>query len=118
MSESQIQRAVMNWWALAHRGLGIPDERLLMAFPLQGARTPRNGARMKAEGLRKGTPDMFLAVARKGKHGLWIELKAEKGRLSDSQFEMLNILTAQDFKAVQTTGFDETLNILTNYLSE
>lgn len=56
-----------------------------MAFPLQGKRTPQNGARMKAEGLRAGTWDMFLSVPRGGAHGLWIENKTKLGKLSPEQ---------------------------------
>ncbi len=115
-SESQIQCRLMDWWRLAHKGLGVPEERLLMAFPLQGARTPRNGARMKREGLRAGTPDMFLAVGRFGLHGLWIELKKHGGKPSPEQALAIAIFREQGYSAYLCIGFEQAKNAITDYL--
>jgi hypothetical protein len=95
-SESQLQQAVIQWWHHACGAYAIP-ERLLMAFPLQAARTPRNGARMKAEGCRAGTLDLMLAVGRGPFHGLWIEMKTPRGVVSDEQSEMVHALLEQSF---------------------
>ena len=45
----------------------------------------RKGATLKAMGLRAGVPDLFLAIARGGYHGLYVEVKGPKGRLSKVQ---------------------------------
>jgi hypothetical protein len=95
-SESDIQQEVIRQWAALCASYGLA-ENLLMAFPLQAARTPRNGARMKREGMRKGTLDLFLAVPAQGYHGLWIEMKTEKGVVSDEQTAMLVILNEQNY---------------------
>ena len=71
-----------------------------MAFPLQGYRTPANGSRMKAEGMRRGTPDVLLAIARGDYHSLWIEMKSDQGRLSLSQKAMLKSLAQQGHATV------------------
>lgn len=121
-SESQIQQRIMRWWKYAHKGLGVPDERLLMAFPLQGARTARNGARMKAEGLRKGTPDLLLAVAGRDVlsefafRGLWIELKKHGGNASPEQSEFLEILRREGYEAKLCIGFDAAKSAIEEYL--
>lgn len=116
--ETEIQQQLMRWWALQHRALGVPREHLLMAFPMQGGRSPRNGARMKAEGMRKGLPDMFLAVpvARLGWHGLWIELKRPGGRVSPEQSDFLHDLRAQGYVASVCYGFEEAVNEIKAYL--
>ncbi len=44
---------------------------------------------MKAEGTRSGIPDLLLPVARQERNGLAIEMKAPKGRTSDSQTEVM-----------------------------
>lgn len=117
-TESQIQQAVIRWWALQHRALGFPDERVLMAFPMQGMRTARNGARMKAEGMRKGLPDMFLAVPIRGLWaGLWIELKRPGGRVSPEQSDFLDVLRAQEYFACVCFGFDDCTQSITRYLN-
>jgi hypothetical protein len=85
-SESRTQQMLLKWWSFAHKAYQLP-EFALMGFPLQGARSARNGARLKAEGMRAGTPDLFLAAARQNKAGLWIEMKTPIGRLTETQKE-------------------------------
>lgn len=114
-NESAIQRSLMTWWDAAHKGLNVRRE-LLMAFPLQGARTPINGARMKAEGMRKGTPDMFLAVPRGHYGGLWIELKTLTGRLTSEQHTMLCLLIGAGYHAVVARGWDQARAEIETYL--
>lgn len=123
--ESKTQQAVMRWWKLMHRGLGVADERLLMAFPLQGVRTKANASRMKAEGMRAGTPDMFLAVPRASepfsacaqpRHGLWIELKTETGNVRESQTEMLNALRSEDYGTAICYGYEAAIRAIEDYL--
>lgn len=115
-SESQIQISVFRWWHHACGGFGIP-ENLLMAFPLQGFRTPRNGRRMKDEGCRAGTPDMLLMVPRNGTSGLWIEMKTPTGRVSDEQEQMMSILSKPGgcwCDVCRST--QEAIDIITRYL--
>lgn len=121
-TESEIQQAVMKWWALSHKGLGVRHERLLMAFPMQGQRSPRNGARMKAEGMRAGLADMFLAVPmpfETGYHGLWIELKRPKPRgvVSPEQCDFLQSVHEQGYAWKVCFGFDECIKAISNYLT-
>lgn len=116
-TESQAQQRVMKWWKLWHQSYGFSDERVLMAFPLQGARTQRNGARMKAEGLRAGTPDMLLAVARNGKHGLWIELKRDqRSRATPQQNAFIAMLERQGYAALVCHSADLAINAIQIYL--
>ena len=115
-SESGMQQDLVNWWARESRARGI-DERLLMAFPLQGARTAKNGARMKAEGARKGCPDMLLAVSRGGKGALWIENKtrSKNSRVSPEQKEFLALL-AKDYAVAVCRTIAEAQNQILSYL--
>jgi hypothetical protein len=125
VSESQMQQALIKWWALKCKEWQI-HESLLMAFPLQGVRTARNGARMKAEGMRRGTPDMFLAVKEgtvgnkwivAAKCGLWIELKTLKGKVSPEQTLMLGLLADQGFAIAICRSFDEAETVIGRYLN-
>ena len=77
-TESQSQKALVRWWAMACRGHKIP-EIMLFAVPNGGARDVITGARMKQEGQRAGVADLLLPVARGGYHGLAIEMKRKFG---------------------------------------
>ena len=115
-SESSSQQAVIRWWAFISRARKLP-ENALMAFPLQAARSPRNGARMKAEGARKGSPDMFLAVGRSNAHGLFIEMKTAVGRVSPEQLEMLTGLAARGYITVVARSSAEAISAIEIYLA-
>ena len=116
-SESSIQRAVVRWFDLQHRELGVDDERLLHAVPNGGARSPVTAAILKAEGARAGAPDLELDVARGGYHGLRIELKTATGRLRPEQATMLNALTAGGYLALVCRSFDEATGVIRRYIS-
>ncbi len=116
VSETHIQQEIVRWWKL-HACEWNLEEELLMGFPLQGARTKRNGARLKAEGMRKGTPDMLLAVPRGDCCSLWIENKSSTGKLSESQKLMLKRLTAIGAATVVCRSAAEAQAAITAYLN-
>ncbi len=111
--------ALMQWWAIESDRLGRPQE-CLMAIPNQGRsggwRSARRGAYMKVEGLRPGAPDYFLAIPVHDHPGLFIELKAKKGRVSDSQKKMIEILKQNGYHAVVCYGWEEAKNEIQKYL--
>ena len=63
--------------------------------PNGGYRRPREAAKLKTLGVRAGVADLVLLV----KNGvtIFIELKVEKGRLSDSQKEFQRDVTQLGF---------------------
>ena len=72
---------------------------------------------MKAEGVRAGVPDMFLATPRGGYIGLFIELKKPKGgRVSKAQSELLKELAAQGYKTCVCCGWVEARATIESYL--
>ena len=117
-SESEEQQAVIRWWLVACDSFKL-TERVLMASPGQAARTQRNGRRMKAEGYRAGTPDLFLAVPRKGMGGLFIEMKKRDGSvadLSDSQKEMLCDLSTS-YRIAVACGAGQAIQAIKDFLT-
>lgn len=73
-TEHGAQSALMQWVAL--EGIHeIPDLDLLFAIPNGGDRRPSEGAKMRAEGVRPGVPDLCWAVPCPPVHGLYIEMK-------------------------------------------
>lgn len=116
-SESQSQQATVKWWAQYALHREIPQI-TLMAFPMQGARTARNGARLKAEGMRAGISDMFLALPREDFAGLWIENKTSKGRLTETQIAFQNVMARNGYKVVTCRSSDETKKEIKAYLGD
>lgn len=74
--------------------------------------------RAKAMGMSAGMLDIAIQVARKPYHGLYIELKSKPyGRVSPAQEWWLKTLVEQDYKAVVSWSFEESLEIVTDYLA-
>lgn len=115
--EHAEQAALCRWWAMYAARMGIP-ERLLFAIPNGGRRDAVTGARLKAEGVRAGVPDMFLAVPRKNAPGLFLELKKAKGgQVSGSQKQMHHELAEAGYPVCVCRGWDQARRAIENYMS-
>ena len=69
-------------------------------------------------GVVPGVPDLFIRIACHGYHGLYIELKTEKGRLSDKQRRFADSAVADGYKFVVVRSLDEFMRVVKTYLDE
>jgi hypothetical protein len=132
MNEFAEQKTLLRWWGMAHKGLGVPDHRLLFAIPngayLGGGKLgAMRGGRLRAEGMVAGAPDLFLAVPRERQvegglcwpaSGLFIEMKkTHGGKWSSEQREMAQILIDQGYAFALCRGWEEGVKEIEKYLS-
>lgn len=116
-SEDQEQVAIMQWSILARQQ--YPELKLLHHIPNERKCSLQQGRYMKRKGVKSGVPDLCLPVPRGGYHGLYIEMKREKGgRLSPSQKWWLAELEKQGYKAVRCNGFEAAAAEIKKYLQE
>lgn len=111
-AEHREQVAVIRWFDAQHSAL----RGRLFAVPNGGHRHVAVAAKLKAEGVRPGVPDLWLPVQRQGFAGLVIELKAEGGRLQTSQADWLAFLSEQGYMAVVCVGADAAIQTIADYL--
>ena len=117
-TEHSEQTALIEWWRMYARWKSLP-ECLLMAIPNGGRRDAVTGARLKAEGVRAGVPDLFLAVPTEHAHGLWIEMKRQKGgEVRSSQKAVMAALDDQGFSCTVCKGWQEARRAISDYLGE
>ena len=69
-TEHSEQVTLIEWWDMAANIFHTPKE-LLFAIPNGGKRSPVTGSILKAEGVRRGIPDLMLAIPRGNYHGLF-----------------------------------------------
>lgn len=113
--EDRLQIGCKYWFDMQYPNLRLllhhsPNEGLLPA-------TSRDGAKRKAMGVRAGFPDFILLVATTECPYLAIELKAAKGRQTDTQKlyqEAVEQWGGGKYVIVRT--FDEFQETINNYL--
>lgn len=115
-TEAQEQEWLFQW-AQAMKVLRWPELELMFHVPNGGSRNRIEAARLKAQGVKPGVPDIFLPVARKGRHGLFIELKRKVGgQVSPEQNKMLGELNRQGFMAVVCKGWNAAADVIEDYM--
>lgn len=116
-TESAEQQWLFKW--AAYESGAHPELELMYHIPNEGQRSRATGGRMRAEGLKKGVPDICLPVSRMGFHGLYIELKRTKyGRATEEQRAWLKKLTAEGYLACICHGWQAAARVITDYLNE
>ena len=116
VSEHTEQVALFQWAKLAQ--CEHPELALLFAIPNGGHRAKAVAGKMRAEGVQAGVPDIFLAVPRRGYHGLFVEMKFGKNRPTAPQLRWLNRLDKQGYLTAVCYGFDEARSTIIEYLGE
>ncbi|MDA5550080.1 VRR-NUC domain-containing protein [Yersinia massiliensis] len=115
-AETEEQAALIEWAdKTVIDGICIGD--YLIHIPNEGKRGPKAARDAKRIGLRKGVPDLFLALPRGGYAGLWIEMKAGEGKLSQNQTIWLQRLSSVGYRAICCFGFAEGTVLIVNYIN-
>lgn len=121
-TEHGEQAALICWCYLPEVQTGLPDARKLYCNNNNaGLGDAVRGNRAKMSGVKKGVADLFLPVARHGKHGLYIELKVKdekKGRLSVSQKEFGQQVMQDGYGWLCCFGWEEAARCITLYLEQ
>ena len=115
-SEHIEQRELVNW--TKKKSLNDPRYDLLFAIPNGGQRHIAVASKLKLEGVKPGVPDLFLAYPVFPKHGLFIEMKRQKGgRLTLNQENWFKKLKDQGYACEQANGYEEAKIIMKAYLA-
>ena len=94
MSEHLEQREFVSWFRKTYPNIRI------FAIPNGGWRGLAEGARLKAEGVSAGVPDLFIPA-----WGVWIEMKRAKGGiLSKKQKDWRDYLIYCGYEVIVAYG--------------
>lgn len=109
--EHNLQKACVQWARLQYPKL------ILFAIPNGAWCGYKQGRKLKAEGMVAGVPDLFVALARKGYNGLFIEMKAGKrGVVREEQTEMMIKLKEAGYCCAVCRTFEQFQSIIDNYI--
>ena len=114
-TEANYQQQVVEWARWAHRSGKYPNLDLLHCS-LNGVKLSGTQAKIaKAQGMLSGVPDLFLPVPIGGYHGLFIEMKSDKGRLSTNQTWFLSKVELLGYKIAVCYSANEAIKTIENY---
>lgn len=114
MTEHEEQVALFKVMKLHEKQ--YPGLELAYAIPNGGHRHPAVAAKLKAEGVKAGVPDLFIPVPRGNAHGLYVELKAKGGTVSDAQRTMMAVLSKQGYACIVAYGWESAWGEIEAYM--
>ena len=114
ISEHQEQVMLITWFRMQYKQYKLH----LWAIPNGGSRHIVTAVNLKAEGVLAGVSDLFLMIPKGEYHGMFIEMKAKAGKVSDSQKEFMAAASSINYKTVVCYGFDEAKEAITKYLQD
>lgn len=117
MTEYDHQKYVFKWAEQPSIRERFPDLKLLHHIKNETKGGVEQVKIDKANGVKKGVPDLCLPSAHGKYHGLYIEMKAEKGRLSPEQKWWLAELGKQGFATAVCYGWQQATEVLEWYLN-
>ena len=116
-TEHAEQVALIRW--VAHAAPTQPELGWLFAIPNGGHRHRLVAAKLRAEGVRAGVPDLYLPVARGRWHGLFVEMKRRRGgQLSAEQKIWTQALVEQGYQVRVCAGWEAARDAILAYLRE
>ena len=116
-SEEQLQAQCYQWFHNSFPAL----RGLLFHIPNGGTRSMREGAAFKAIGVIAGIPDLMLCVPTHPNntrcHALFIEMKAQGGKLSEAQGKAHERLRNAGYEVVTVNNFSDFEKLVRNWVS-
>jgi VRR-NUC domain len=116
--ESAHQAQVIEWSRWAYKTGKYPMLNMLHCS-LNGVKLSATQARIaKAQGMLSGVPDLFLPLPKNGHHGLYIEMKSEKGRFTENQQWFLSNAESLGYKTAVCYSAKEAIDAIDAYYSD
>ena len=118
--ESAHQAQVVEWsrWAFKANPVRYPHLDMLHCS-LNGVKLSGTQAKVaKGQGMLSGVPDLFLPVPKNGYHGLFIEMKSEKCRVTENQHWFLTNADSVGYKTVICYSAKEAISAIEAYYTE
>lgn len=112
-TEHAIQSAFIDWTFVQEKR--NPDYGDWFAVPNGGHRHPAVAVKLKKEGVKKGVPDLWWPNPLFGWHGLVIETKNKRGKVSNEQRDWLRRLAVKGYLVSVTFDLDEMIGITLAY---
>ena len=113
-SEENEQTCLFRWAEFAE--VQYEELKLMYHVPNEGKRSRIAGARLKAQGLKSGVPDVCLPTAHGGYIGLYIEMKVKPNKPTENQKQWLRKLREQGHLTAVCYSWEEAKQLIERYI--
>lgn len=110
--EHAIQCASVQWFCLQY------PRRLIYAVPNAARRSAPQAARLKAEGMLAGVPDLVIPEPNGRYHGLYVEMKTPTGTLTVEQKRIGDELRRRGYRVEIARSVTQFMEIVEGYWTE
>jgi hypothetical protein len=110
-TESKLQSACVQWFRTQY------PRTVIFAIPNGGNRTAITGAILKREGAMAGVADLFVMRSNLTYSGLFIEMKAAKGKASEAQETFAQAAIVAGYAYYTCRSFDEFTSTVKTYMN-
>lgn len=110
-SEDDEQRQLIQWCRTR------PELQFLFHIANENTAGIKWGVRNRQLGVKSGVPDLMLPIPAGGYHGLFVEMKTRRGRVSDNQQRWIDALNTFGYRAVVCYGWEAARDEIESYLA-
>ncbi len=110
--EQSHQIALVTWFGMSYPKL----KDFIISIPNEGKRSLMGNIMLKRAGMKKGIPDLFIAIPNKDKHGFFIELKQPGKKPRPEQADFLEKLRGQGYRAEWYDDWREAAYAVESYM--
>lgn len=89
----------------------------IVHIPNEGKRSYATANVLKAMGLRPGFPDLFIPRAHGKYHGMFIEMKSKKGKITEQQSYWLSRLSLDGYAVKVAHSSTEAIKAINKYIN-
>jgi hypothetical protein len=115
VTETQIQTAAIRHCRTLER---CNDDYKGIYHPRnENSKNAIQGSMYKKMGVLSGVSDIVVPCPKGKFHGAYIEIKKEKGRVTDSQKAFLHLMDSRGYFTAVTYGLRETIDTIDGYLA-
>ena len=115
MKGEDLEQATLIQWCNL-QSCKYSELKLIFAIPNGGYRNKVEARKLKATGTKSGVPDLFLAVPRNNKSGLFIEMKVGRNKGTNNQKKKIRALMKQGYEVKVCYSAEEAKQIIKRYL--
>ena len=114
-TKEETEQITLFRWA-SYAQMQNEELKLMYHIPNEGKRSAAMGARLKAEGLKAGVPDVCLPTAHGGYIGLYIEMKVKPNKPTEHQKQWLRDLRKAGHMTAVCYTWEEAKNLIEEYI--